>query len=108
MTMAGENLCYLPKRGALSIPESELQIELLRCHIQYVHGYLPLLEPLNFLRAVDEGNESLEPVSLLLFQAIMFTGSAFVDLKYLQRASFENRKLAREVLYQRTKVSASD
>lgn len=102
--MTEDDLEYLQRKDALTIPVRELRKELLRCHIQYVHGHLPLMDLCDFLSVLDMNNDSLEPVSLLLFQAVMFTGAAFIELEYLQRAGFENRKVARQALFQRVKV----
>ncbi|GAB1205632.1 hypothetical protein APSETT445_004310 [Aspergillus pseudonomiae] len=80
-----EDLEFLRFRGALSIPESGLRNELLRCYIKWVHSFMPVLNLQDFLRCVAE-NDPNGNISLLLFQAVMFVATAFVDLKHLQDA----------------------
>ena len=101
--ISAEDLEFLRFRGALAIPESGLRTELLRCYIKWVHSFLPVLNLQEFLRCValndPEGN-----ISLLLFQAVMFVATAFVDLKHLQAAGYTTRKSARNAFYTRLRV----
>lgn len=101
-----EDLEFLRFRGALSIPESGLRNELLRCYIQWVHSFLPVLNLQEFLRCVAE-NDPNGNVSILLFQAVMFVATAFVDLKHLQAAGYGTRKIARNAFYTRLRVCSS-
>ncbi|KAJ5895596.1 hypothetical protein N7495_007287 [Penicillium taxi] len=98
-----EDLEFLRFRGALSIPETGLRNELLRSYIQWVHSFMPVLNLQELLRCVAE-NDSAGNVSIVLFQAIMFVGTAFVDLKYLQAAGFSTRKSARNAFYTRLRL----
>ncbi|KAJ5096337.1 hypothetical protein NUU61_005693 [Penicillium alfredii] len=101
--VAPEDLEFLRFRGALSIPESGLRNELLRCYIQWVHSFMPVLNLQEFLRCVAE-NDPDGNVSLLLFQAVMFVGTAFVDLKHLQAAGYSTRKSARNEFFTRLRL----
>jgi hypothetical protein len=103
-SVSGENLEYLRKQDTLVLPESWLRTELLRCFIQYVYGYLSIVQLSDLLRIADDDDTLLEPISLLLFQSIIFAAAAFIDLRYLERAGFQNRKAARETFFQRAKV----
>ncbi|CDM36115.1 Transcription factor, fungi [Penicillium roqueforti FM164] len=98
-----EDLEFLRFRGAVSIPESGLRDELLRCYIQWVHSFMPVLNLQEFLRCVAE-NDPEGNVSILLFQAVMFVGTAFVDLKHLQDAGYSTRKSARNAFYTRLRL----
>lgn len=102
-----EDLEFLRFRGALTIPESGLRNELLRCYIKWVHSFMPVLNLQEFLRCVVE-NDPNGNISLLLFQAVMFVATAFVDLKYLQDAGYSTRKSARSAFYTRLRVSAPE
>lgn len=97
--MAMEDVGHLWKKGALSIPDTEFRNELLRSYIEYVHPYMPLIELHDFLRIVDKGTGEQGRISLLLFQAVMFTGVAFVDMSYLTAAGYATRKAARKAFY---------
>jgi hypothetical protein len=71
-----EDLEYLWKKGALSLPEEPLRSSLLEAHFNYVHPYMPLLDRKQFLAIVNNEDGSKGRTGLLLFQAIMFSGSA--------------------------------
>lgn len=102
MTM--EDIGHLWKKGALSVPESAFRNELLRSYIEFVHPYMPLVELHELLRIVDKGTGENGRVSLLLFQAVMFTGVAFVDMSYLTAAGYATRKSARKAFYLKARV----
>lgn len=104
--IAPEDLEFLRFRGALSLPESGLRDELLRCYIQWVHSFMPVLNLQEFLRCVAE-NDPEGNISILLFQAVMFVGTAFVDLKHLQDAGYPTRKSARNAFFTRLRVCFS-
>ncbi|PLB37670.1 transcription factor domain-containing protein [Aspergillus candidus] len=96
--IAAEDLEFLRFRGVLSIPESELRNELLRCYVKWVHSFIPVINLQEFLRCVAE-NDPNGNISLLLFQAVMFVATAFIDLKHLQAAGYSSRKQARNAFY---------
>ncbi|RMD41069.1 hypothetical protein DV735_g4014, partial [Chaetothyriales sp. CBS 134920] len=97
------DLSYLSSRGALQIPDTGLRNELLRCYVQYVHPYLPLLDLHDFILAVDR-NDGRNPISMLLFQAVMFAGTGFIDMGYLIAEGFDTRKAARRAFFQKVKL----
>ncbi|KAL4901773.1 hypothetical protein BDW74DRAFT_187173 [Aspergillus multicolor] len=101
--ISAEDLEFLRFRGALAIPESGLRTELLRCYIKWVHSFLPVLNLQEFLRCVAV-NDPEGDISLLLFQAVMFVATAFVDLKHLQAAGYATRKIARNAFYTRLRL----
>ncbi|KAH0536119.1 hypothetical protein FGG08_006985 [Glutinoglossum americanum] len=102
--IAPDDVEYLAKKGALTVPEVGLRNELLRSYLEYVHPYMPLLELHNFLNIVERGNGSTGKLSLLLFQAVMFAGTAFVDMKHLGDAGYTSRKAARKAFFQKTRL----
>ncbi len=102
--IAPEDAEYLEKKGALSVQPAKLRKELLRSYIEYVHGYLPLLDLNDFLGAIEGRSGSDGRLSLILFQAIMFAGTAFVDEVHLRNAGYSSRKAARKALYQKVKA----
>lgn len=104
--IGADEIDFLAKRGASELPPKALRIELLRCFVQYVHPYMPTLDLKEFLSAVLQVGESKTPVSLLLYQAVMFAGSAFVDMPHLRAAGFATRRAARKALFQRARVSS--
>lgn len=102
-SIMSEDLAYLDQRGAFMIPESGLRNELLRCYVQFVHPYLPLLDLQDFLATVEK-NDSNDTLSLLLFQAVMFAATGFIDMRYLLAQGYDSRKAARRAFFQRAKL----
>lgn len=98
-----EDVDYLQRKGAFLIPEVHLRNELLRCYVQYVHPYMPLLELQELLTAVGKSDGS-STISLLLFQAVMFAGTAYIDMRYLTAQGYDSRKAARKAFFQRAKL----
>ncbi|KAJ9237735.1 transcriptional regulator family: Fungal Specific TF [Paecilomyces variotii] len=97
-----EDIEFLRERGALMIPDEELRIELLRSYVRWVYNFMPTIDLHEFLRCVVE-NDPDGNISLLVFQAVMFAGTAFVDIKYLQEAGFETRQSARKEFFARVR-----
>lgn len=93
----------LVAREALRVPEAALRDELLLAFVLYVHPYWPVLDLQNLLDAVYLQPDSGQ-CSLLLFQAVMFAGSAFVDMRLLQKMGFASRRSARKALFDKVKV----
>lgn len=102
-SLKSADLEYLSQCGALSVPNDELRDQLLRSVVLYVYPFLPVLDLQDFLDGVD-GKCGCK-ISLILFQAVMFAGTAFVDLQYLLNEGFENRIAARAHFAQKIKVS---
>lgn len=100
-----DEVAYLEKKGALTLPKSTLRSEMLRAYVEFVHPYMPLLDLYDFLTVIDQPDGSLGKISLILFQAVMFAGSAFVDMQYLRAAGYTTRKEARKDFFQKTRVS---
>ncbi|THZ08078.1 hypothetical protein D6C93_00694 [Aureobasidium pullulans] len=102
-TFGPEDLSYLAKKGALTIPPPGLRAALLRCFVENIHPYMPLLDIHELINTVDN-NDANSAISLLLFQAIMFAGVASVDMAYLHTAGYTNRRAARRDFFQKTRL----
>ncbi|BCR90820.1 putative C6 transcription factor (Ctf1B) [Aspergillus chevalieri] len=98
-----EDIDYLAMKGALTIPDVNLRNELIKSYIHYVHTYMPLLDLEDFLQTIIQ-NDGMNRMSLLLFQAVMFAGTAFIDLKHLHGAGYTSRKAARKAFFQRARL----
>lgn len=98
-----EDMAYLKSKGALSIPTPPLRNELLRCYIRWVHNFMPLLN-LSELLGTTTYERAESNLSLLVFQAVMFAGSSFADLRLLRAAGFSSRREAQRTLFMRAKV----
>ncbi|KAI9732562.1 MAG: hypothetical protein M1834_003897 [Cirrosporium novae-zelandiae] len=98
-----DDIEYLEKKGALTVPDIGLRNELLRSYVEYVHPYMPLLDLHDFLNAI-EANDGTNRISLFLFQAVMFAGTAYVDIEWLKAAGYETRKAARKIYFQKARL----
>lgn len=103
--MTSDDVQYLYRKGALTLPHEEFRNELLKCFVEYVYPYMPLVELQDFLRIINTGTGADGKVSLILFQAVMFTGTSFIDMSHLRRAGYSTRKAARKAFYHKTRVS---
>ncbi|KIW17641.1 hypothetical protein PV08_04836 [Exophiala spinifera] len=102
-SIKGQDIDFLSYRGALALPNDDLRDQLLRCFVLYVYTYMPIVDLEELLGAID-GTTNGPKVSLTLFQAVMFAGSAFVDLELLKNAGYDNRRAARADYYQKVKL----
>ena len=103
--IASEDVKYLHTKGALTLPSMPLQNALLRAYVEYVHPYMPLLELHDFLNMINAPDGRMGQVSLFLYQAVMFSATAFVKSKYLSEAGFASRKAARKAFFTKARVS---
>jgi hypothetical protein len=67
---------------------------------------MPIVDLEELFNALDGRDDTLH-ISLILFQAIMFAGTASVDIQFLLNAGYENRRAARAEYYTKIKVSHS-
>lgn len=102
--MTDIDIDYLLTTGALSVPDDSTRNALLQSYLEYVHPYMPLIELHEFLQIIDNGTGQYGRISLLLFQAVMFAGTAFVNMSYLRTAGYQTRKAARKAFFQKAKV----
>jgi hypothetical protein len=102
--MTSLDIDFLYAKGALTLPGPVVRNALLQAFLEYVHPYMPLVELQDLLRIIHEGNGESGQISLLLFQAIMFAGTAFVDMEFLRLAGYAHRKAARKAFFQRARV----
>ncbi|KAL2427297.1 Cutinase transcription factor 1 beta [Exophiala dermatitidis] len=98
-----EDIELLHRRGALNIPPTELRDQLLRNYVLFVYPFMPTIDLHDFFGALD-GHEGCSKISLMVFQAVMFAGTAYVDPDLLQQAGYESRRAARSDMYQKVKL----
>ncbi|GAB7350829.1 hypothetical protein MBLNU459_g1362t1 [Dothideomycetes sp. NU459] len=98
-----DDIGYLAKKGALTIPSPPLRNALLSCFVEFVHPYMPLLDVHELVLSIDS-NDGKNPISLLLFQAIMFASIASVNIKFLKAAGYVTRRDARRDFFQKTRL----
>jgi hypothetical protein len=99
-----EDVRYLQAKGAFTLPTGRVQAALLRAYVEYVHPYMPLLDLHEFLDIVSAGDGLCGQVSLLLYQAVLFSATAYLSGDSLRELGFANRRAARRALFQRTRL----
>jgi hypothetical protein len=94
---------YLRRSGALDLPSDTLRNELLKSYLLWIHPHMPILGLHEFLSAVAGNNES-HRIGLLLFHAVLFAASAFVDVCHIRAEGYPSRSVFRESLSRKVKV----
>ncbi|KAJ5128508.1 hypothetical protein N7476_007131 [Penicillium atrosanguineum] len=90
--------------GVLSLPSESLQRALLQSFVECVQPAMPILEWQNFLNSIYGRGNGHGSISLLLFHAVMFSATTFVDLRHLHAAGYSNRREAHESFFQKAKL----
>jgi hypothetical protein len=102
-TLTEDDLEFLERKGAFTLPDSEIRDEILRSYVSTVHPFMPILDVRAFLTAVTNNTKG-DRISLLLFQAVMFAGLSALDLQLIQRMGFKTTKHARQVFFARVRL----
>lgn len=99
------HVMFLLAEGALTLPSSALQFALVEAWAEYYYPYMPLVHLHELLNTIHNPNLSGQRVSLLLYQAILFAGAAFVEPAHLNaEPGFSGRREARKELSRRVTV----
>lgn len=104
--MTSADIDYLFSQGALCVSDIPVRNALFRSYFEFVHPYMPLVEIHELMEILEKGTGASGRISLLLFQAIMFAGTAFVDMEYLRSAGYSNRMVARKAFFQKARVGS--
>ncbi|GFF55535.1 hypothetical protein IFM58399_10097 [Aspergillus lentulus] len=94
---------YLRRSGALDLPSDTLRNELLKSYLLWVHPHMPILGLHEFLSAVADSS-GFPRIGLLLFHAVLFAASAFVDVCHIRAEGYPSRSVFRESLSRKVKV----
>lgn len=98
-----DEIMFLERKGALTIPPVALRDALLKEYADFVNPYFPLLNFREIVHIID-CNDGSQTISLLVFQAIMFAGVATVDMRHLKAAGYATRRDARREFFQKTRT----
>ncbi|KIW87818.1 uncharacterized protein Z519_11402 [Cladophialophora bantiana CBS 173.52] len=77
-TLSTEDLLHLQRKGAFDIPDSATRDLLLTTYAKWVYPFAPMLDLEEILSAVSS-NGNTGTTSLLLFQAMMFAATAYIN-----------------------------
>ncbi|KAL3483938.1 hypothetical protein BJX62DRAFT_244415 [Aspergillus germanicus] len=104
----GTDFEYLKAKRASEIPDEELQRALLQAYLSRIHDFLPIIDLHHLLIALlcssSSSRTPAAPVSLFLYQAVMFTSVGSVPLPCLVKAGFQSRVEARTVFAGKVKA----
>lgn len=98
-----EDVDYLRRRGALSVPNEALRDALIESYALYIHPCLPLIDLGHFCDTIRGTVD--DRISFTLFQAVLFAGAAWVDIRKLRQLGYLTRKAARKAFYLKARVS---
>ncbi|KAK6380136.1 hypothetical protein LTS17_005325 [Exophiala oligosperma] len=104
-SLGADDIEYLQKKGAFTLPEVALRDECLRCFALYVQPLYPVVDFVQIwsvTHAPSSANRG--KLSLLLMQAILFAGAMWADVKLVRGAGFLSRKALRQSLHERIRV----
>ena len=100
-----DDVDFLQKKGALEIPPQKLRDEIIDCYLQYVHPQLPVLDGTTLREIAQDPSSMKVPMSILLFQAAMFSAVHFIDLVSIRKAGFDRALDIRRAFYAKARVS---
>lgn len=91
--------------GCLSIPSRPLLDDFVKQYFLYVHPSAPLIDEAAFWKAYssDEKSDACT-MPLVLFQAMLFASSPYVEMSTLSKCGFADKRTALCTLYNRAKV----
>lgn len=94
-TIDPEDLQFLIRKGALTVPEVDLRAEIFKSYLFTVYPFMPILslESLVDPAQMPEGGRKM---SLLLFQAVMFAGLSSLNKDLVQQTGYMTLKQARK------------
>ncbi|KAH0438402.1 cutinase transcription factor 1 beta [Colletotrichum camelliae] len=95
---------FLEQQGAFRLPSLSLQSALLKAFIEFVYPRMPLLSLTKLCEAIESYDRGTKDFSLLIYQAILFAGSAHVKHADLAGTEFSDKLSLRKTLYQRAEL----
>lgn len=101
--LGNEDLDYLKRKDALTIPSPLQRREIFEGYLYAVHPYMPMLDIATFSHALRDANNGRQ-ISLLLFQAVMFAGIHALKPASVRQLGFSSVKDAREAFFNRVKL----
>jgi len=96
---------YLCAKGALTIPNEDVVDQIIHSYVQWHHPIMPVIDVESLQKSVVSDGTTGGKISILLLQAILYAGSAHVDLIWLRKAGYADRREARKAFYNKTRVS---
>lgn len=102
-SLPAEDVIFLARKMAFSAPPQSLMLEILTSYCNFVHPQLPVVKSQDICCPCTERGGASK-MSALLFQAIMFTGAAYVPVEKLRLCNIASQRRAQDLFYKRAKV----
>lgn len=103
--LTAQDIHYLHAKGALDILQLNLRRSLVRSYVRYVHPFMPVLDLRDLIQCASETfSTGPSPISILVFQAVMFAGLSFLEPGKLKEFGFNTKREARKAYFHRTRV----
>ncbi|KAI1502947.1 fungal-specific transcription factor domain-containing protein [Biscogniauxia marginata] len=101
-----QDVNYLESQGCLRVPTKAILDEFVQQYFLHVHPWMPLINEGDFwdMYCDQHGKGSNEKISLLVFQAILFSSCNFVSKDSIKALGFPSIRAARASFYRRTKL----
>ncbi|THC97202.1 hypothetical protein EYZ11_003311 [Aspergillus tanneri] len=100
-----DDMAYLAAKGCLSLPDKTVIEEFVKAYFLHIHPAMPIADEAEFWEIFYMRDEKTpRRLSLFLFQVILFASAPYVALEVLQKCGFDDRRSARNTLYQRAKL----
>ncbi|PYH35083.1 fungal specific transcription factor domain-containing protein [Aspergillus neoniger CBS 115656] len=93
----------LQSSGTLLLPSEDLRGLLLQSYLRWVHPLVPVLEIPNIFQRLLESDDRQFPQPLL-YQAVLYAGSSYVDSLELQAAGHPSRDTIGRVIRERARM----
>jgi len=103
-TLKPRDIAYLRDKQALHLVPLVFRDACLARYTEFFHPVMPVLNLNSFLEDLKNDNGK-QGVSLLLVTAVLYAGSAFVEMGHIRNAGYASRLAARQALYLQGRVS---
>ncbi|EXJ76917.1 hypothetical protein A1O3_10074 [Capronia epimyces CBS 606.96] len=99
------DLRYLHEKGAVTLPTVSFRDTCLARYLEFSYPLLPLLEKDQIVSIImSRDHPTSQPISLLLFQAVLCSGVAFVETQSVINEGFASKQEARGAFFHRAKI----
>ncbi|KIW15162.1 hypothetical protein PV08_05207 [Exophiala spinifera] len=103
VSLDSDDIEYLQKKGAFTLPDRPLMEECLRCYALYIHPLYPTVNVIEIQSILNDDKDG-EAISLLLLQSLIFAGSMWADVRLVRNAGFLTRKAFRQSWHQKIRL----
>jgi hypothetical protein len=98
-----QHWAFLHSQGAFDVLQEKLRNVIITSYVHFVHPQLPVVDIHELLQALATNGRDGK-ISILLLQAVLLSGSSFVEMEYLREACYESRMALRKELADRVRL----